>query len=408
MQKSTTTKIHKGLAEGIVLCVYYTFSENLKADKVIEQILRSNKKWGSRDRAFIAENAYEIIRWWRLLHHLNDTPSLPHEPYIIWHLLEIWLTLKGHDIPTWEEFKQIKAHVLKTKLSQIQQHRAIRESIPDWLDERAAAEIGEDLWEKEIKAMNKLAPVYLRVNTNKSNRDAVQAALKIAGIHAKTIQGQPQTLMLTERKNVFSTDIFKAGHFEVQDLGSQMIATFLDPKPGQRIIDACAGAGGKTLHIANLMENKGRIIAMDIYDFKLKELNKRAKRNDIHNIETRLIAGKVIKRLHHTADKVLLDVPCSGTGVLKRNPDAKWKLSPEYIDELIQMQKKILWDYSKMVKVGGELVYATCSLLASENQNQVTGFLEEHPNFQMVSEQRISPATLQSDGFYMAKMTRVE
>lgn len=173
-----------------------------------------------------------------------------------------------------------------------------------------------------------------------------------------------------------------------------------------RVIDACAGAGGKTLHLAAIMENKGSIIAMDVEERKLLELKKRARRNQAHNIETRLIdSAKVIKRQANTADRLLLDVPCSGTGVIKRNPDTKWKLQPEHLYKVRGMQAKIIRDYSEMLKPGGLMVYATCSILKSENEDQVALFLRENHNFKLHEQRRIDPGP-QSDGFFMALLEK--
>ncbi|MCL4125146.1 UNVERIFIED_CONTAM: hypothetical protein GTU68_009202 [Idotea baltica] len=176
-----------------------------------------------------------------------------------------------------------------------------------------------------------------------------------------------------------------------------------------RVVDACAGAGGKTLHIASLMENKGQIIAMDIYANKLHELKRRAKRNGAHNIETRAIEStKTIKKLYDKADRVLIDSPCSGLGVLRRNPDAKWKLQPDFLDKIRKTQQEILQQYSRMVKVDGKLVYATCSVLPSENQNQVQEFLnsESGKNFTLVKDKKVSAHKSGFDGFYMALLER--
>jgi 16S rRNA (cytosine967-C5)-methyltransferase len=169
-----------------------------------------------------------------------------------------------------------------------------------------------------------------------------------------------------------------------------------------RVIDACAGAGGKTLHLASLMQGKGRIVSMDIEDFKLNELKRRARRNGIPNIETRLIEGaKTIKRLAESADRLLLDVPCSGLGVIRRNPDAKWKLNPEFIARVQETQAEILSTYPVMLKPGGLMVYATCSILPVENENQVQKFLEANPNFELIEEKHVWPSE-GFDGFYMA------
>ena len=178
-----------------------------------------------------------------------------------------------------------------------------------------------------------------------------------------------------------------------------------------RVVDACAGAGGKTLHIASLMENKGQIIAMDIYGNKLHELKRRAKRNGAHNIETRVIdSTKVIKKLYDKADRVLIDSPCSGLGVLRRNPDAKWKLQPDFLDNIRKTQQDIIQQYSKMVKPKGKLVYATCSVLPSENQNQVKEFLksEAGSGFTLLKEKKVLSHKSGFDGFYMALLERLD
>lgn len=191
----------------------------------------------------------------------------------------------------------------------------------------------------------------------------------------------------------------------MQDASSQKVAEVLNPKPGMRVIDACAGAGGKSLHIASLMENKGQVIALDIYGNKLKELKRRARRNGAHNIEPRVIdSTKVIKKLKASADKVLIDAPCSGLGVLRRNPDAKWKLQPEFLEKIKNTQQEILSSYSSMVKPGGQLVYATCSILPSENSEQVSTFLssEAGKDFSLVKEEKIYASKSGFDGFYIA------
>ena len=176
-----------------------------------------------------------------------------------------------------------------------------------------------------------------------------------------------------------------------------------------KVVDVCAGAGGKTLHLASLMDNKGQIIAMDFYESKLKKLKVRARRNGVHNIELKTIdSTKPIKKLHGKADRLLIDAPCSGLGVLRRNPDAKWKLEPQFIDRIKNTQKEVLRDYSKMVKNGGKMVYATCSILPSENENQIDNFLtsEEGKEFTLVKDKNVLAHTSGFDGFYMALLEK--
>ncbi|HER40244.1 MAG TPA: methyltransferase domain-containing protein, partial [Salinimicrobium catena] len=284
-----------------------------------------------------------------------------------------------------------------------------RESVPDWLDEMGVKELGEEVWEKEIHALNQQAPVVLRTNTLKTTREKLQQELQKEGIETEFIKGYPDALQLKERANVFKTEAFKNGFFEVQDASSQLVAEFLEVEPGMRVVDTCAGAGGKTLHLAALMDNKGQLIATDIYANKLKELKRRARRAGAHNIEPRAIdSSKVVKKLYGSADRVLIDAPCSGLGVLSRNPDAKWKLQPEFIETIKQTQEEILKTYSKMVKDGGKMVYATCSVLPSENQEQVEKFLnsEEGKNFSLKEEKKILSSETGYDGFYMALLEK--
>ena len=195
----------------------------------------------------------------------------------------------------------------------------------------------------------------------------------------------------------------------MQDASSQLVADYLDVKPGMKVVDTCAGAGGKTLHLAALMENKGQLIAMDIYESKLKKLKIRARRNGVHNVDMKVIdSTKPIKKLYDKADRVLIDAPCSGLGVIRRNPDSKWKLQPEFLDKIRNVQQDVLQKYSKMVKPGGKLVYATCSVLPSENQVQVNTFLtsESGKEFTFVKDKKILAHQSGYDGFYMAQLQR--
>src|SRR5688572_29368478 len=234
--------------------------------------------------------------------------------------------------------------------------RRIRESIPDWLDTLGEQELGKR-WEKELSALNEEAHVVLRTNTLKTSPKELHDVLHESGVETDFLESFPDALVLVERQNIFKNPSFKEGLFEVQDAASRFIAPFLRVDPGMRVIDACAGAGGKTLHLAALMRNKGRIIALDVEGWKLEELQKRARRAGVSNLETRVIeSSKTIKRLENSADRLLLDVPCSGLGVLKRNPDAKWKLSPEFINEVKELQQHILQDYGTMLKKDGLMV----------------------------------------------------
>jgi 16S rRNA (cytosine967-C5)-methyltransferase len=232
--------------------------------------------------------------------------------------------------------------------------------------------------------------------------------LRQEGVETRTV-GDDDALVLIRRQIVFQTKAFKNGLFEMQDFSSQMVASLLAPQPGMRVVDACAGGGGKTLHLAALMQNRGNLIALDTFAWKLDELRTRARRAGATNIETRPIESrKTIKRLYGSADRLLLDVPCSGLGILRRNPDAKWKLMPESIDNLRVVQQDILQSYSPILKSGGRMVYATCSILPSENQEQVATFLasEAGQNFKLLEEKRILPQENGFDGFYIALLEK--
>ncbi|MCM5663793.1 RsmB/NOP family class I SAM-dependent RNA methyltransferase [Galbibacter mesophilus] len=401
-------RLHRNLVYAVIDGLQLIFNEGKYADKVVEQLLKRDKRWGARDRGFIAETTYDIVRWKRLYAEIAEVKE-PFNRENLWRIFAVWAVLKGIKLPDWPQLEGTPNRRIKGRFDELSKTRKYRESVPDWLDTLGEKEMGEALWTKELNALNKQAEVIIRVNTLKTNKHALQDALMDEEIATLPIKGYPDALQLRERGNIFKTEAFKNGLFEVQDASSQLVAEFLDVQPGMRVVDACAGAGGKSLHMAAKMENKGQIIALDIYGNKLKELKRRAKRNGAHNIETREIdSTKVIKKLHNSVDRVLIDAPCSGLGVLRRNPDAKWKLQPEFIDNIKETQQQILNDYSKMIKSGGKMVYATCSILPSENQNQVAAFLksENGKDFKLVKDKKILASESGFDGFYMALLEK--
>ncbi|MEP1489629.1 MAG: RsmB/NOP family class I SAM-dependent RNA methyltransferase [Algibacter sp.] len=403
-------RLHRNLCFAVIDGLTLIFNEGKYADKVIQQLLKRDKRWGARDRGFVAETTYDIVRWKRLYAEIAEVKA-PFDRENLWRMFAVWATLKGVKLPDWKYFENTPVRKIKGRYDELSKIRKLKESIPDWIDEVGEKELGTDLWTKEIAALNQQADVILRVNTLKTTKEKLQAILFDLEIETDFVPNHEAALKLKERANVFSTEAFKNGFFEVQDASSQLVAEFLDVQPGMRVVDACAGAGGKTLHLAALMENKGQIIAMDIYGNKLHELKRRAKRNGAHNIETRAIEStKIIKKLYDKADRVLIDSPCSGLGVLRRNPDSKWKLQLDFLDKIRKTQQEILQQYSRMVKVEGKLVYATCSVLPSENQNQVQEFLksESGKNFILVKDKKVSAHKSGFDGFYMALLERKE
>lgn len=403
-------RLHRNLVFAVIDSLLNIFNEGEYADKEVAKALKRDTRWGAKDRKFVAETIYEIVRWKRLYAEIAEVKE-PFTRENIWRVFAVWATLRGISLPDWKYFEGTPIRRIKGRFDELSKTRMIRESIPDWMDELGVSELGEELWSKEIAAQNQQAQVVLRVNSLKTTKQKLRAQLMDLDIETSYNDKYPDALILNERANVFMTPLFKEGFFEVQDASSQKVVPLLDVKPGMRVVDACAGAGGKTLHIAAKMENKGQIIALDLYESKQRQLKIRAKRNGVFNVEYRIIdSTKVIKKLHDKADRVLIDAPCSGLGVLKRNPDSKWKLQPEFIDEIKKTQEEVLASYSKMVKVGGKLVYATCSILPSENEKQVQKFLKTEfgQNFKFVKDEKVLAHQSGFDGFYMCLMERVK
>ena len=318
--------------------------------------------------------------------------------------------LDRFDLPGWDEFAEIKKDELPARAESAKEIRKIRESIPDWLDILGAKELG-NAWDNEIAALNTAAKFSIRVNRLKADVDSIKQLFQTEGIPFSETEIAPDALIIEARKNFKNHQAYRKGLFEIQDISSQLVAPLLDAKPGMNIIDGCAGAGGKTLHLAALMQNEGEILAVDVSLKKLEELSYRAKRAGCDIVKT-MQAEKLTRnfqaRLNAFADRILVDVPCSGLGVLRRKPDAKWSMTQKFVDELKVTQAQILEEYAPMLKQGGYLVYSTCSILPSENSLQIKAFLEKYSDrFELISEKSVSPAQTGFDGFYMAKLKRI-
>jgi len=393
-------KLHNNTIRGVHQALEAIFEQGQYADKVIERTLKSNPKWGAKDRSFIAETTYEMVRWWRLVNFLSPSK----DP---WDLFGTYWLMQGNELPPWDEFARLQPEKIKSKYDSITDP-GLLESIPEWLQTLGSKELGEK-WEAEIHALNEEAEVVLRVNTLKTTRERLKNLLEADGIRSYLVKGYPDALVLEERQNVFRHPSFKEGLFEVQDASSQLVAAALQVESGMRVIDACAGAGGKSLHLAALMGNKGKVISMDVEEWKLQQAKLRARRNGVSIFEPKVIEGsKTIKRLKESADRLLLDVPCSGLGVLRRNPDTKWKLSLESIQKVQETQQEILQSYPSMLKKGGQLVYATCSILPSENEEQVKRFLasEAGKDFELIEDRKVLAQESGFDGFYIARLLK--
>jgi 16S rRNA (cytosine967-C5)-methyltransferase len=407
-------RLHAVLVNAVALALSEVFCEERYADRVIEKLLKSNPKFGSRDRGFIAETTYECVRYFRLLQHLRQ-PNVAQQsedwrqfqPADFREIVGIQCLISGWELPDWIAFEHLDTKQILHRFQHEVFPPEIKYAIPDWLHQQAIAELGSETWLAELPALNAMANISLRANTLKISKSELKAQMAAQGFESRETPLCDTALVLEKRGNVFKSPSFKAGNFEVQDIGSQTIAPFLDVQSGMRVVDACAGAGGKALHLATLMQNKGTVIALDTEGWKLEELRNRARRNSIHIIETRTIdSTKVIKRLHDSADRLLLDVPCSGLGVLRRNPDAKWKLKPDFLVRIRALQAEILQNYSLILRNGGKMVYATCSILPSENEQQVAQFLEKNKGFTLLAEQKIRPSVQGCDGFYMALLQK--
>lgn len=390
-------KMHRILAEAAAGIVKSVFKEHKVLDHALAAAFEENPKWGKRDRSFIAETVFEVVRWRRALSFLADSEDANSLCAAQWNRM-------GYDIPDWWKHQGLGAEAMAARESLLDnQPRAIRESIPDWLDELGVSELG-DAWDAEINALNQRAPVYLRVNTLKTTREKAIEWLAENGVTASEVPGLADALVLPAGK-ALPKPLRTDGRVEIQDAGSQRISRLLAPQPGDRVIDACSGAGGKSLHLAALMENQGRVYAMDVDARKIAELERRAKRAGARCIQPRVITDATTTDFANAADRLLIDAPCSGLGTLKRQPDLKWRLKPAQLDRVRSIQKELLGSYTAMLKPGGRLVYATCSILPSENRAEVETLLDSG-NFELLEEMPVSPAATGFDGFYAASLVK--
>jgi 16S rRNA (cytosine967-C5)-methyltransferase len=389
--------MHRILAEAASGIAKSVFKEHKVLDHALAAAFEENPRWGKRDRGFIAETVFEVVRWRRALSFLVDSE----EGNAI--CAAQWVRM-GYEIPDWWTYKGLGAEEIRAREPDLAaQPRAVRESIPDWMDELGSSELG-DAWDAEIAALNQRAPVFLRVNTLKGSRAEAIEWLASHQVTASEVPGLPDALVLAPGK-ALPKPLRTEGRVEIQDGGSQLIAPLLDPQAGERVIDACSGAGGKSLHLAALMGDDGRIFAMDVDEKKLSELERRAKRAGARCVKTKTITQTTPVDFAEVADRLLIDAPCSGLGTLKRQPDLKWRLKPAQLERVRGIQKELLATYTAMLKPGGTLVYATCSILPSENRAAIDSLLETG-NFTLSAERPVSPAATGFDGFYAASLVK--
>jgi 16S rRNA (cytosine967-C5)-methyltransferase len=376
---------------------------NDRADLILSNLFRVNKTTDEAVRAEAARVFYGLIRFWRPITSAVRLGEVLFEADAIrlYEAFEVWIDLYNG--------KPVKDNIqLVNKFSKYMSVRKIRESVTDWMDETGVKELGTHTWEGVAHFLNTEPRVFIRVNTARITTNELLEVLEKENVPVETVEGLPSALVLKEHRNVFGLKSFQDGLFEVQDRSSQETGLFCAVKPGMVVIDACAGAGGKTLQLASVMNNSGKIFAMDIAAGKLKTLRERCSKAKTDIVETKEITSVGdVKALAAKADVVLLDVPCTGSGVLRRNPDAKWRMEEEDLQRLQKLQKSILEDYACMVKQGGTLVYSTCSVFPSEGEEQAAWFSEKHGDeWNFEEEKRIGCDQFAGDGFYMARWKR--
>lgn len=395
-------------------------------DHLVDSYYRNHRNLGSRERRLVSETVFGVMRWKRRLEGALFLAGIRKPSYF--HIAAAYLLWKGAGVSISKEelCSLIAAPVeldFETPVLKFPGGPAAYLSYPSFIYDKLAQWGGVEWAQKTLSALNEPADVVLRANVLKISRDDLQKALTAEKINSTPTRFSPFGLLLKERINLNSLPLFREGFFEVQEEASQLVGLVVSPGQGEIVIDSCAGAGGKTLLLAMLMGNKGRIISSDADASKLKILRKRARQAGVSNTEV-LPAGKLRDEYREKADALLLDAPCSGTGTLRRNPDIKWRLTEADVANHVAVQKKLLADYSPLIKKGGRIIYATCSILPQENEEVVDWFVSKHgwkalsakgllkipgeENF--VSPQghfRTDPAKMPVDGFFASILQRI-
>ncbi|WP_377155499.1 RsmB/NOP family class I SAM-dependent RNA methyltransferase [Roseateles sp. UC29_93] len=397
------------------------------ADALVSDFFRAHKALGQRERHTIAETAYAVLRQRPVLQHLAQSgrgPMSRRLAILAWAGSDTFLRAATDDQEQ-QWLKQV-AKVDRSKLPE-----KLRHNLPDWLVEPLRQRLGDEQFWQLADAVNVSAPLDLRVNLLKAKREDVQAALKDKGFASSLTPFSPWGLRLEGKPALQKLDVFTSGQVEVQDEGSQLLSLLTEAKRGEMVVDFCAGAGGKTLALGAAMRNTGRLYAFDVSGHRLDKLKPRLARSGLSNVYPVQISNERderVKRLAGKIDRVLVDAPCSGLGTLRRNPDLKWRRSPNSVLELHDKQLAILNSASRLLKPGGRLVYATCSLLDAENESVAQAFAEAHPDFVLMPAQdvlthaqvdatqaaqlsengylRLWPHRHQSDGFFAAVWER--
>ncbi len=398
-------------------------------DNTIRDYMVNRRYIGSKDRAAIVEMVYEIVRHYARFGWLLEQSGVLTTARnfaiadLAWHgrdMTNLFTGEKHAPEPLTDEEKDWSRKLTDHAAMPV----SVQVECPEWAEEKLRAVFG-DAFEDELRGMIDPAPLDLRVNTIKGTREKAGDMLRAQEVQTAETPYSPFGLRVEGKAFMSATKAFSKGLVEIQDEGSQLIALACDVKPGMRVLDYCAGAGGKTLGLAAMMENKGNIVAMDIDPRRLEKGRSRFRKAGVHNVELRCIDDdknrKWLRRQKETMDVVLVDAPCSSSGTWRRNPDLRWKQYGPSLDEIMEMQVDILERVADKVKLGGKLVYATCSLFREENEGQVEKFLENHPEYKLCNLQynwayggfpcegpylRLSPLRHNTDGFFTAVLIR--
>jgi 16S rRNA (cytosine967-C5)-methyltransferase len=392
----------------------------LKAADLIALRLREARSLHSGERRAVADALHQIVRGLRRLRALCGEARAPAAQLYAAHLFDMAGPLDDLPMPLRRavEAAGLDPEAVQARRARFEGPLSIDElgealSYPDWVVKALVADLGAAEAEAVLRAQNQRAPLTVRVNLLKGDRAALRERLRAEGVESEETALSPYGLRLRTRVNVYGLPSFQQGWMEVQDEGSQLIAELVAPPPGGLVVDACAGAGGKTLALASLMANKGRLLALDIDEHRLRELQRRARRAGLTNVQARAVAAQQVgpDLLPRGAARVLVDAPCSGLGVLRRNPEARWRLSPQDIADLSRRQGEILRACAGLVAPHGRLIYATCTILRKENDEVIEAFLREHPEFQSVPAKEIlgaARATAIGDGQNLRLLPRSE
>ena len=371
---------------------------NSPADAKLGEFFRNHRELGTKDRAFVAESVYGVLR--RLRYLSTVTANDDNDPDDARKLILAWLLrIEGKSIrelePILNEQQKEWAVAIKSK-STDDLPLAVQADVRDWLWDKLVSQYGEEQALTICRSMFDQASLDLRVNTIKATREEVLAKMQAENTVKDNIIAEtpysPVGIRMGAKLNISRHVLFEAGKIEVQDEGSQLLSYLVAPKRGQMVADLCAGAGGKTLAIGALMRNTGRLYAFDVSEKRLNNLGKRLKRSGLSNLHAQVINNEndlKLKRLNGKFDRVLVDAPCSGLGTLRRNPDLKWRQTAQDVLELTHKQKAILTRAAKLTKAGGRLIYATCSLLQDENEAIAKAFLEDHEDFKLIPAKEI-------------------